>query len=389
MPDAPTAVTAGEAPADASHPTQAPASEPAAPVQSTENARPNRLDPEARRQWIRDALDRQPAAPAPEAPAEPAAPATESPPAPEDPGTDLSQTPPAEAPVQANEEQKERWPKDAIERIRRLKDQKAKAKTEAETQARAVAELQATVEDLQRKLAETQAPPPASGIERLDSEDAVHQRIALADQIEEWVDERLDEVRADPVAAAEQLRPYGIEVPPDLDWTDPDVARPMVKAMAERLKDLRRRARNERRLGRDRIEWLKRESEQLARIQREIPELAEPDGKLSQAVNEVLTRFPGLKAEPNWAELAVVGALGFRELARMRETQAAPAAAPEPRPVIPRAPRVPGASRAAVPASGAVDPIDAMRAQALRRGASREDREAYIRAQLDAPQKRT
>lgn len=305
-----------------------------------------------------------------------------------DDGSDLSQvaqdtgtTPESPEPQQQEEKpegdqaesDKHRWPQDAVERVKKLKLQRNKARDEVANKDRALDEMAQRLSDMERTLRSTQPRQP-DPIETLPDVDAVKARAAEAMGVAEWAIDRLDVAGDNPESVGAELEKAGFKAPED-GWDQ--------KSVKEQLRVLRDNARTVINLGAQRKAWLESEQRNLSEMLDRVPELAEADGVLAQEVQDVLSRYPGLKREPNWAELAIAGVLGMRQLAARNGARVAPKVpAPKPAAAVPRAPAVPTVAKASVPAPNQARILEQLRLKATSKGATKEDRVAFIKAQM-------
>lgn len=320
----------------------------------------------------------------------------ESPPDPETSGADpdLSQSPPnpeaqhtgpaaetagGEDPPAGEEraDAKGRWPTEAVERLRKLKDQRNKAREEAADKDRQLAELTQKVQSLEASLKSGRPEAgPVDTVETLGDVESLRARVQDARNVGRWAEEQLELVGEDEEAVARNLDAYGIKAP-DGGW-DAKTLRTSLRGIRDRTRVVVEEAAPRR------YHWLQREAEVIGQVNRVVPELADPQEPLQEEVAALLQTYPGLKQQPDWLHLATIGAWGMREWRKRAGEAGKPAAPKSPPPAkpLPKAPRLPGAPKAVAPEAGNSSEIDVLRERAMRPGATARDREAYIRAQL-------
>lgn len=284
--------------------------------------------------------------------------------------------------------EKGRWPKEAVERLRKLKDQRKELRGELEKRDQVLQGLQAQIQELK---AQVQQPAAAAAKSQsngaLDAETdpgVIRSKAEEAQRATRWAEDLLDEVNDDPEGVAAELKRQGLEEPRE-GW-DP-------KGLRQAIRGIRDSARKVLEAAPRRMHWLNTEAKALDTAATVEPELVNPKSEIAREVNRILVQRPWLRDQPDWPLLALAGAIGLREIAKRQNGAAAKPeddddeAAPVPPPVR-RAPRLPGAPRAGVanPASKGHDPI---RERAIRSGATREDRRAYVASSLAASWKET
>jgi len=270
-----------------------------------------------------------------------------------------------------------RWPKGALERIRKLKDQRNQARDQAQSKDREIEELRERLARVERKGAGVE-PTVADEVETLTDEGAIAERQRTAESVAAWAAARISKLAyGDHETVARDLEAIGLKAPED-GW-DP-------KSMGEALEGLRERGEHvAKRAAPARIAWLRNETQVVETVGQAFPELADPKSDLQREVQDVLEAMPGIRQQSNWLLLATVGAIGLREF---RRRTAKPEESPNPKPPKPappgKPPRVPGVPGAAAAAPKAGSDLAALREAAIRKGASAKDRQAYIKAQLAA-----
>jgi len=272
-----------------------------------------------------------------------------------------------------------RWPSAAIERLKKLKDQRNKARDAAADKDRQVAELTERLQSLEAQLKTgTAEAGPADAVETLGDVEAIRERVQSARAVQRWAEEQLELVAEDEEAVAKSLDGYGIKAP-DGGW-DARSLRAALRGVRDRTRVVVEEAAPRR------YHWLQRESQTIDQVSRVVPELVDPKESLQAEVSQILETYPGLKAQPDWLHLATLGAWGMREWRKRLESAGKPATPARPAPApnaVPRAPKLAGAPKVAVaaPAEGAAE-LEVLRERAMRPGATAKDREAFIRAQL-------
>lgn len=299
--------------------------------------------------------------------------------------TDLSQSPPDQGADHQSDEGEESGkpeeddaPADSdrrglINKIRALKADRREIKAAKETLESEVARLREENEALKTKKPEAQ-PQAVEEVPDVGTDAAEVQRsFEQAQQVHDWAEGMLDKALDDPDAVGRELDAVGIKAPEE-GWTS--------TSLRERLRIFRNNALATMRQAPKRLNWLSSESAALNTVAQLAPEAADPNDPLHAELQGVVAKHPWIKQRADWPILALAGALGMREL--QRRGKPAPQAA-KPKETLPTPPRLPGASRAGVANPAASQkPVDELRAKATAKGATQEDRVAYIRASLGA-----
>lgn len=358
-------------------------------VRATETPPPPPVTPKAQ------TAEPDPASPADSASqaADPQTP-TDQTPAPQDTATPPADTPADPDPAPA----KNPWPKDALERVRKLKDQRNRARDDAQTKDRTIAELNQRLQALEARAADgpsnDAAPDPLAGpaavasgrppgdpVETMSDPASIEARASQARDLAQWAQDRIEAIADEPDAVAQDLQAAGIKPPAD-GW-DPKTLRDALRGIRDKARHVADKA------APARLHFVTRERDVIERVSALVPELADDASPLAREVAATVQRFPWLRQMPEWAYLATAGVLGEQVLAeRAARNSRPPAAEPTPappKPVTPpkAAPRVPGVGRSSAPSQPPND-IEAARAR-LRdagKGASQQDRIAFIKASL-------
>ncbi|TXH41421.1 MAG: hypothetical protein E6Q97_37630 [Desulfurellales bacterium] len=298
--------------------------------------------------------------------------------------TDLSQSPPDQGAEHQSEGAEGEGKPDAdepatdsdrrglINKIRALKADRREAKATAETLQSELVKLRAENEALKARKPEGK-PEPAEEAPDIGADAAdVQRNFEQAQQVHDWAEGMLDRALDDPDSVGRELEAYGIKSP-DEGWTSSNVR--------ERLRVFRNNALATMRQAPKRLNWLANESAALNTVAQLAPEAADPENPLHAELQGVVAAHPWIRQRPNWPVLALAGALGMRELAKRGKPTPKPAAPA--RETLPNPPRLPGAPRSGVanPAAS-TKAIDELRTKATARGATQEDRVAYIRESL-------
>lgn len=256
----------------------------------------------------------------------------------------------------------------AVRRIRLLKEERKELKaglTEAEARIRA---LEAETESLRKQ---TQPTTPAS-FDAVEDLGELEKAAKISGDVFRWADKRLDRVVTEDEAAkvGAELEAEGLPVPEE-GWTVQNVRKPLLDLKESGLRKFQ--------AAQQRTEWLKTEEVTTQQAAELVPELTDEKNPLAEKVREVVASRPWLRRLPDWPLLATVAALGLQELERRKQPASAkPAATPSAPP--PKAPVVPGAPRRATPEP--TNRLEELRKKANAKGASPEDRRAWIKESL-------
>lgn len=265
------------------------------------------------------------------------------------------------------------WPKAAVERVRKLKDQKQALKAEIAKRDQALESVQAEVRELRQaiqKSADGKAPTQDQLGNEVDP-DVIQTRAAEAENVVAWADDLLDDLPTDPDRVSSMLEAEGLKAP-DGVWTE--------KAMRDAIRGIKANARQVVQAAPKRLEFIRREDQALTTAMQLEPQLADPESPIAKQVAAVIAARPAFRDMPDWPLFVTAGLVGLQVLQERRQKPAKPAAAATPKPV-PKAPRLPGAPRSSM-ANTQVSEVDVIRERALKPGATREDRRALIKAQL-------
>lgn len=290
-----------------------------------------------------------------------------------DPGREGDGADPEADPEAGGQPRKNNWPKEAVERVRKLKDQRQQLKTEIAQRDDAMKRLEAEVRELRslvQKPAEAKA-PVADLLARETEPAAIQQRVSEAQTVLDWADDLLDEVAADPDYVSEQLKSQGVQAP-EGGWSE--------KGLRDTLRTLKGNARGVLQAAPKRLQFLQQEDHSLKWAMNVKPELADPDSEFAKQVQAVVAARPWIQEQPDWPILVTAALVGLSELQK-RQAQPAPGAPAAAQRPVPRAPRAPGAPRSSI-AQPPVSEVDAVRQRAVQKGASREDRRALVAAAL-------
>lgn len=297
---------------------------------------------------------------------------------------DLSKPPPADSKgadeddgTDEEQEQTEqaagpkKFSREAIERIRKLKGQKQALKSQVSERDEQLAQLRSENEQLKAKLTPKQpGESEAAGNPLADDTDpdAIRGKARQAQLVVDAVDNLMDDVVDNPDRVAAILEREGLKKPAD-GWTP--------EALRKELREIKGRAQNIVRAAPQRIQWIAQEDRSLEIAMTALPELEDPKSELASEVSAIVSARPWLKQHPDWMLLAAAGAIGLREIRKRAQPAPKTEQAPPPARPAPRAPRLPGTPRASVPTSQAPE-ADALRGKATAKGATREDRRAYV-----------
>jgi len=271
-----------------------------------------------------------------------------------------------------------------INRLRRLKDQKRELKCKLTESQAEIESLRGEIDKLKAQVQQPQGlpgPGTRTTAEKLlagvsGPEDLVKYRDSAQATAERAADLLL-EVNEDPEGVAKILEAAGSK-PPEDGWSP--------KALREELRALRDAAQDVLREVPKRHQWITTETAALQTVAKLAPEMADDASAFHGDVQDILEARPWLRDHADWPLMAVAGAIGLAELRRRATSAGAPAKpkAAVPAKPLPKPPRVPGAPRATVQESDGDEQFRQLKANALARGSTAEDREAWIAAQLRA-----
>ena len=278
-------------------------------------------------------------------------------------------------------EPKGQWPKQAVERVRKLKDQKQQLKSQLAERESTLSRLEAENRELrgagEKPAGGTKAPTrePLAGV---TDPKVIQQKAEEATQVVNWAEDLLDVVTDDPEQVSAALEAEGLKAP-EGGWS--------AEAMRQALRGIRSNARSLVQSAPKRLEFIQREDQSLAAAISLAPDLEDPESDLAKRVHATVANRPFVKQEPDWPILALAAVVGIQVLQeRQKAGQAAKAGATAtpaaPAKQVARAPKMPGAPRSNVAAAQSSE-VDVVRERALRPGATREDRRAYVRATLE------
>lgn len=293
-------------------------------------------------------------------------------------------TPPAEteaAPQQqidpsqddAADSDKGQWPQSAVERVKKLKEQRRQAREELEQLKSKVQTLETQVQA--PKPTDVSATPTADDpLAHITHPDEIRAERTKAEGLMEHVEELLDDLHDDPQSVEERLKKAKVNIGvPEDQWTPKD--------MRDWLKSVRADAQRVVRAAPKREEFLVKESQAVDYVGKNFPTYADPASDDFKLAASVIKEFPELRKRPDWMMHAVIYAQGYKAL----QAKVAPAAAKRPAANPPPAPRVPGAPQSS-PRSVEPDELS-VASEKLKKGGL-NDAENYAKVALARSTKR-
>lgn len=274
--------------------------------------------------------------------------------------------------------QQQRWPKHAVERLKKYKAQRNEARNRVKELEALLAQDDAGEAPAQGKQPKT-TPAPASAAQadplaNLNDPAEIRQAVEAAQSNVDLVDDLMTRLLDDPADVERTLRGYGVNLgKSEEDWS--------TQKMREYLRGARQQARATIHAGPKRLEYVQREASGLQQAIKLVPELADNDSEEHQQALQILQRAPYIRNDPDWAQQVAIYLVGWREVQKRQGSTAKPAAesATTAKP-LPKPPRSPGAPRSA-PGNAQVDPLDEGR-RAMREQKGMDGLVAYARAAL-------
>lgn len=216
------------------------------------------------------------------------------------------------------------WPKSAVERVRKLREQKRKLKEELEALKRR--------DDDDSPRPEPQAKPATNGnrIETLHDPAEIEQTARTAEETADAAEALLDDLIDDPANVERQLRRAGVKLgETEEDWSP--------KAMREFLRGVQRNARATMKAAPARLQYLRTQADSFTEAVTVLPTLKDSSSDEFKLVNQMVSDFPDIKRRPDWPMQCAIYALGFQAY-RQRSAKAESKQAPAPRIVARPAP---------------------------------------------------
>jgi len=265
------------------------------------------------------------------------------------------------------DQQHQRWPKPAVERLKKVKAQRNQlrervkelesllAQDDADPTTDAPSAQGKATKTASTAAGNTAAEPLANLTDRTEIQRAVEDAQANVDLVDDLLTRLLD----DPADVERKLRDYGVNLgKSEEDWS--------ASKMRDYLREARKQARATVNAGPKRLEYVQREETALREAVKLVPELAQENSEERKQALEILQRAPYIRQDPNWAQQVAIYLVGWREVQKRQGATNgdAGAAKPEaataqPKPVT-RPPRAPGAPRSA-PGNAQPDPVDEAR----------------------------
>jgi hypothetical protein len=261
-----------------------------------------------------------PQEPAKESPAEPST---------EEPSTDIDPSHPEAvadaaadetAPAEDETHQAESWPKSAVERVRKLKEQrKALREKMAELEARLATDDH---DNDEAEPSQTPKPRPETTpnptVDSLTDPDEIARIVDQAQSTVDTIDDLLMDLSEDPESVERKLRNAGVKFTEGVEWTP--------SAMREFLRKVRTDARATAHAGPKRIEFVKQERQALSEVGKILPALSDKTSREFAIAGAMLNRFPALSQLPDWPIHVATWIIGRRALeAQQAKSQPAPA----------------------------------------------------------------
>lgn len=244
-------------------------------------------------------------------------------------------TAPADQPTDPDQDHdKAQWPQAAVERIRKLKEQRAKAREESEQLRSRIAELEKSSTKPAPEVPKD--PLPTDGpLDNIASFDQLQQ---TTEQAQKTLDNAVNllERSVDDIEEVEKyLRDRDVKIGPEgTEWTPKNI-RDFLRAVKDDAQKVLRAAPR-------RQEYLSKESQAIEWVEQNFPTYADEQSEDFRLAASVVKEFPELRKRPDWMAHAIIYAEGYK-VHQARGKQAAKAT----KPAAAAAPRLPGAPTAA------------------------------------------
>lgn len=288
---------------------------------------------------------------------------------PEDPEANPQQATDHSQETEGEAEAANQWPKSAVERVRKLKEQKNKFREEAEQLRTKISELEKSKTD---PAPQAQAPTSNEPLGNITSLDALQKATEEAQSTLDHAVDLLERSHDDIDGVTEFLKSRGINigVPEGQEWTPQDIR--------GWLRQIKTDAQQVLRAAPKRQEYLAKENQAVQYVEANFPTFADESSEDFKLAASVIKEFPELRKRPDWMVHAVVYAQGYKAMQAAKAGQPAKKAT-----TTPVAPRMPGAPSSA-PKPAERDELKEASAKLSGGKGALHDAESYARAAVRA-----
>lgn len=216
-----------------------------------------------------------------------------------------------------------KWPKGAIERIKKFKAQRAELRKQVET-------LTAQLKESQSR-SSTHAPTAQDVPDQFsgaNTPEAIRQIADQAKNVQRFVGNLLEEIADDPDNVAAKLKQAGVQ----LEEYSPE-------AMRRHLRLIRDNAATAIDRAPERLQHLEQRKQYAEHARQAIPDLQDEDSELSQIVTQAKQAYPAINQRPDADLQYAIYALGYKAfLERVQKSKQAAAPQKPPQKLLPKAP---------------------------------------------------